>query len=580
MDNLHENQRIVARYKVISKRPASSAELELWNGIDEILGREVLIWYLRSADANASLDVARKTALISDPHLVRILDVVISDNRHFVITESPSETTLASLVATRPLSDQTARAFISNATRGIRSAHLRGIVHGNLSAERLHLQDGIVKVSGLGIKLHSPDATKSSKNKRSDIQQLVALLYFALSGQEANLGEAYVPLSELVPDVAKDLDTLCTVTLGPQDDGPFAAIELINELGTWEEGILAKLSPLVAKEVAGTEETEAATGLNDADEVKRTSIKDSLDSEHVAPSPAGTPIVPPPPVKPVGSASEGIPPVVIPPTFQPAGAASTGTGVNAGNKVPLNTSAQSVPRKPTRTAIARKELEDSARKKYISTTPVVMTIMVIAVVLVGLWGFNTLKSGFKPIFGDDDTSARPTASVKEPIVEPTEPQDSEPTPEPTESETSTVAPIIVGAQQLDPPPGDGNEHPEAVDRAIDSDLTTFWYTRTYSTPNFGGLKDGVGYGVTFQVPSGVKEVKLLTNNTGGNVEVRSTQLTDPSGGDLLASGPLSAETVFTLEESVTTQNIVLWFTELPQNSEGRNLVQLYEIQIS
>lgn len=575
MDNLHENQRIVARYKVISKRPNSTAELEVWNGIDEILGRKVLIWYLRAADANTSLDVARKAALISDPHLARILDVVVSENRHFVITESPCETTLASLVATRPLGEQTARAFISNATRGIRSAHLRGIVHGNLSAECLHLQDGIVKVSGLGIKLSSSDATKSPKNKRGDIQQLVALLYFALSGQEAPLGESYIPLSELVPDVAKDLDTLCTVTLGPEDDGPFAAIELINELGTWEEGILAKLSPLAAKEATGdapAEVSDPPTSVETGDGIKRTSIKDSLDSEHVVPSPAGTPIVPPPPVKPVGSTHESAHSPVIPPTFQPAG--------DAGNKIPLNASTQSTPRKPTRTAIARKELEDSARKKYISTTPVVMTFMVIAIVLVGLWGFNTLKYGFKPIFGDDNLSVRPTASVKEPTTEPTESPDSEPTTEPTESESSEVAPVIVGAQQLDPPPGDSNEHPEAVDRAIDSDPSTFWYTRTYSTPNFGNLKNGVGYGVTFQVPSGVKEVKLLTNNTGGNVEVRSTQLTDPSGGDLLASGPLSSETVFTLEETVTTQNIVLWFTELPQNSEGRYLVQLYEIQIS
>src|SRR5690606_5033970 len=88
-------------------------------------------------------------------------------------------------------------------------------------------------------------------------------------------------------------------------------------------------------------------------------------------------------------------------------------------------------------------------------------------------------------------------------------------PEVTDEEP-TAAPVIASAVQLDPE-GDGDEHPEAVDRAIDGDPSTFWFTRTYVSPTYG-MKSGIGFAVTLAEPAQVSQVELSLNSTGGLVE--------------------------------------------------------------
>jgi hypothetical protein len=49
---------------------------------------------------------------------------------------------------------------------------------------------------------------------------------------------------------------------------------------------------------------------------------------------------------------------------------------------------------------------------------------------------------------------------------------------------------------------------------------------------------------------------------------------------VLASGPMSNETVFTFAEPVPAEHVVLWFTELPQIADGRNRIELTMIEVS
>jgi hypothetical protein len=155
---------------------------------------------------------------------------------------------------------------------------------------------------------------------------------------------------------------------------------------------------------------------------------------------------------------------------------------------------------------------------------------------------------------------------------------SEPEPEP-EPEVPAEPPVIASARQLDPPPtGDQNEHPEAVDRALDGDPNTFWYSRTYASPTYG-MKPGIGYSVTLAQPAMVSEVVLYTNSTGGMVEVRATNPDTPTEGEVLASGPMGNETVLTFDEPVLAEHVVLWFPALPQVANGQNRIELTEIVV-
>ncbi len=51
---------------------------------------------------------------------------------------------------------------------------------------------------------------------------------------------------------------------------------------------------------------------------------------------------------------------------------------------------------------------------------------------------------------------------------------------------------IARVEELDPPPGDGAEHPERVANLTDGDRATSWSTETYRSRDLGGRKPGVG----------------------------------------------------------------------------------------
>jgi hypothetical protein len=214
----------------------------------------------------------------------------------------------------------------------------------------------------------------------------------------------------------------------------------------------------------------------------------------------------------------------------------------------------------------------------VNSAPVVLGLVGI-IVVVGL--FFAGKSFFAPPAPVGTTAATPVAT--EASTEAPSTPDPEPTPTPTPEPTQdvTTAPVIASAQMIDPPPGgDNNEHPEAVGKAIDGDPTTFWFTRTFATPNFGSIKPGIGYAVTLTASTTVSEVTLLVNGTGGMVEVRATDPSTPTQGTVLASGALSSHTVLTFTKPTKAQTIVLWFTQLPQTPDGKNRLELLEVQVS
>ena len=57
-------------------------------------------------------------------------------------------------------------------------------------------------------------------------------------------GDPIAP-AEISPGVPNDLDTLCTVTLGPNDDGPHSPAELVRELEPW--GTITAIEPATAR---------------------------------------------------------------------------------------------------------------------------------------------------------------------------------------------------------------------------------------------------------------------------------------------------------------------------------------------
>lgn len=663
---------LAGRYRLHQQVPGDLPDCQAWTARDQILDRPVRALVLTGSNTGPAQDAARRAALVSDPRLLRVLDVGDHEGVAYVVTEPVVGQDLGRLTANGPLPADQARAIVGEAASALEVARRRGVHHLALRPESVHVApDGAVLVSGLALdgELFGNAHGDAKTTSRADTVGLVALLYLCLTGRwpaasvtpgtpgpngsgpggtpvAPSVGGTPVPPAELSPGVPADLDTLCAVTLGPHDDGPHSPGELVRELepwpaidaaavydaldaatrtGTipsapWESGPAGPLgapgsAPAAAPGWAGATGTGAAAGGVAAARVQRQSVRESV-RQPVQPSgadQAGSGVAGPAgPGGPAGPAGAGVPggagtgivrgPEAGAAAGGAAGAAATGAAAlgagqarpgAAGPRPPVRTPAvrppvQNPPARPSGPAGFDELLDEPLplTQRRVNATPIVLGIVALLVLVGLIWAVKAFTAPAPPIGGGEglieDLNAGDTDDGTEPEGEDDPPADDgaqEPTPT-TAPETPTAPPVIAGAQMLDPPPGgDSNEHPEAVHLAIDGDPTTFWFTRTYASPTYG-MKPGVGYAVTLAQPAVVSSVRLQVNGTGGMVEVRATDPSTPTTGEVLASGPLSPETVLTFSAPTEAQHIVLWFTALPQTPDGRNRVELLELQVN
>ncbi|MCL3860746.1 murein biosynthesis integral membrane protein MurJ [Actinotalea sp. K2] len=595
---------LAGRYRLHQPAPIDLPEVEAWDARDQILDRPVRALVLRGERVTQALDAARRAALVTDPRLVRVLDVGEHEGVHYVVTEPLQGRDLATLTAHGPLPADQARAIIGEAAVALEVARRRGVHHLALRPSSIHVTpDGSVLVSGLALdgELTGHGLGDARSTTRADTVGLVSLLYLTLTGRwpapegtdagrvpvaPVVMGSPVAPV-ELVPGVPNDLDTLCAVTLGPHDDGPHSPAELVLELEPW--------GPIAAQEIFGA--LDARSGWADQVEAHDSAVADAAAGN--APRADPTPPTDDLPVTTTvqrqsvrstlaeqttaGSPRPGTPPPAVPPSYQPR-RDDTSTTVSAAASPRPSVSSPTPRSAPARSAVPESfdvlvgRSTEALTTKRFDPTPFVLAFVALVVIVGVFVAFQQLTRPVPPIGGGERVGG-PTVT-EEPAETDEGTPDAEETPEEEPAvpeEPSGAPPVIASGQQLDPE-GDQNEHPEAVDRALDGDPTTFWFTRTYVSPTYG-MKSGVGYAVTLAEVATVTSVSLQFTTTGGNVEVRATDPATPNEGEVLAAGPMGPDTVFTFDP-VDTQHIVLWFTELPQTADGRNRVELTQVSVS
>jgi len=135
---------------------------------------------------------------------------------------------------------------------------------------------------------------------------------------------------------------------------------------------------------------------------------------------------------------------------------------------------------------------------------------------------------------------------------------------------ATQALPITKAQDFDPPPGDGSEHPEETHFAIDGDPRTTWQTEGYSNRNFGNAKPGVGLWVQLDASHEISAVTVTTVDDGWSAQI---YVADQPGDTLAEWGParasgdnIPAVHTFTLSNT-RGQYVLIWCTQLPQTDK-------------
>lgn len=623
MDDVLRDTVIGSRYLLIDPVADGLDDASTWAAEDQILGRAVRLSLVRGPRAALALDESRRAALVHGPGFLRVLDAGTSPEGDYVVTEAPRGRSLATLVAAGPLSGEQARAVIGQAATALESAARLGVHHLALRPESLLVDGTRVAVAGLGLDgvLHPSAVSPGDDAVHPDLRALAALLHLALTGAEPEPGAAFVSPGTLVAGVPHDLDDLCAQLLGdgsPQDSAPRSLTALTTRLAPWDPEALLSLprdpDGAAAEGAAGRDGAPEASG--DAapvtpPRVSRQSVRAILDApENSGPVRPGTP----PPARPHHTLNR----VSVAARSAPALGAGSGAGAGVGAsgaaaageggvggaaaaRPERGVSAQAAPAggwpatgsgsvpahgpvggagsargarsagDPGPTEGRAAALQEAARTVRFNPTRLVLVLFGAGVVVALLLAINGLTHGISLDFGRDDRVEVPAAGGGS--TAPDGGADDGP-----DQETG-APPRIASGLQLDPE-GDGNEHPEAVDRAYDQDPASFWFSRTYRSPQYGGLKAGIGYAITLEAPATVSAVYLSTNNTGGRVEVRVGDGSSPTSGEVLASAPLEAETVLTLSAPTDTDGLVLWFPELPAAADGGLRLEIRDIFLS
>ena len=146
--------------------------------------------------------------------------------------------------------------------------------------------------------------------------------------------------------------------------------------------------------------------------------------------------------------------------------------------------------------------------------------------------------------------------------------------------TAEAVPLPFAAvHDYDPQGEDQSERPDLRAAAIDGDPETAWYTENYEvTPEFGGLKDGVGLVMRLTAPARATEMVVSSPTPGARFQVLGPDI----GGEreVLAEDEFAGgRQVVPLARAEPAQAFVLWITMLVPDDEGRFWAGVGEVQL-
>jgi len=242
------------------------------------------------------------------------------------------------------------------------------------------------------------------------------------------------------------------------------------------------------------------------------------------------------------------------PTATDVRAALLGAGADDRAAAVDNTASQSLPTPPpppplpgtvpgrTPPGGSPVRFRDSERRWLVPTL-----LVVLVAVSLGVAGLLIKGSG-ESLFGNTGTDDTPDSTVQEP-----------------QAEGVPVAHVV----DFDPKGGDG-EHSNETGNVVDGDPETAWSSESYDSPEWGGLKDGVGLISELDQPTNLSALEFDTPSTGWQAEVYVAE----RAGDTLAdwgdpvatfdqSGDGTARTTFDAEAGA----VLLWFTRAGDNGK-------------
>jgi len=214
---------------------------QLWDAVDTLLGTSVRVLVLDPAlDSRLDvLDAARRSALVEDAHIVKVLSASEDDNLGYIVTEVPPGESLATWVPGAPFPPDQAHALVGEAASALNSARGRGLRHLQLSPGRIRVGSaGEVYIDGLGTDAAlagiRPDTLAGIDADRAEARGLVTMLAALVTGasitgsDDARAALAAATANQQVPERLREI-----CAREASGDGPSSPADLVRELAPW-----------------------------------------------------------------------------------------------------------------------------------------------------------------------------------------------------------------------------------------------------------------------------------------------------------------------------------------------------------
>lgn len=233
-----------------------------------------------------------------------------------------------------------------------------------------------------------------------------------------------------------------------------------------------------------------------------------------------------------------------------AGTQSSGAGSGGGSGSGAGSGTESSSGSTSSTGSAR------ARRRR-TVTLLVLAILVVAAFIIG----------FVALGGSSDETASP-----EPAQQSTTAAEQTEEPEP-----AAPAPVIEEITAIDPE-GDDEENSDEAELVMPGE-SGGWRSERYNTPDFGGLKSGLGLMVELEEESEISQLDLLAPDGQSVLEVRVGDSDDVEEAETVEEVDLDGDVTVELDEPATGQYVFLWFTEATPEGDGYRAM-IDEVDIS
>jgi hypothetical protein len=538
---------LAGRYR-IAELLAEIDGARVWRAVDEVLSRAVVVDVLPVGDPRTNLlfDAARRAAAANDPRFLRVLDCDMHDGVTYCVREWAGGRTLERMLGSGPLTGQQAGWLAREVSEALENLHRTGYAHGAISPATVVITDaGAIKV--IGVATEAALRSSGAGAPEEDVHSLGQLLYSSLTGRWPGPAPAWgmqpAPVEhgrllsprQVRAGVPRSLDDICDRLLGdpPRHHAPPI---------TSAAGLSAALSGVVGSS------HEPPNQMDETVQVARQN--GSVDD--------ATQVVP------------QAPPPAIDPTLQPAyDAEQNGYRTPQAAYNPA-TDTRPVRRQPPPSNGNGRRRHEEPKAKGGWGGRILILLAILALLSVIAMAQFLLKGAMNNDQGGDGgtkSSAPPQTST-------------------TPSATTGGKAAIAAAKDFDPD-GNGNEHADDVANTYDGKASTTWTTMSYSRPNLGGEKPGVGIYYDLGSPTNVSKVQVALKGDGTSVQLmvpKSAGGAAPTAADgwkPVATQENQPEGTVTLTPSAPTetQYVLVWLTKLPKEDGGKYRGTISEVTI-